>query len=75
MELVKRLNWQLLINRTLTLNWGVNLFGAIDHIAHIGDATPVAAPVVLRQKFAGEWPTDHYPVIVDYRLGGAQERR
>jgi hypothetical protein len=29
----------------------------------------------LRQEFAGEWPTDHYPVIVDYRLGGPQQRR
>ncbi|WP_342068776.1 endonuclease [Yoonia algicola] len=57
---------------TYHLNWGLNLFSAIDHIAHIGDAIPVSAPVVLRQKFAGEWPTDHYPVIVDYQLGGAK---
>ncbi len=59
---------------TYHLNWGLNLFAAIDHIAHIGDATLTAEPVVLRQKFAGEWPTDHYPVIADYRLGGAQSR-
>lgn len=56
---------------TFHLNWGLNLFGAIDHIAHAGNAAAVSAPVVLRQKFAGEWPTDHYPVVVDYRLGGA----
>jgi endonuclease/exonuclease/phosphatase family metal-dependent hydrolase len=57
---------------TYHFNWGINLFAAIDHIAHVGDATTVAEPVVLRQKFDGEWPTDHYPVIVDYQLGEAQ---
>ncbi|MEO1637866.1 MAG: endonuclease/exonuclease/phosphatase family protein [Pseudomonadota bacterium] len=54
---------------TFHFNRGINLFGAIDHIAVNGDATRVGEPVVLRQKFQGEWPTDHYPVIVDYRLG------
>lgn len=53
---------------TYHFNRGLNLFGAIDHIAHIGTAEPVGAPFVLRQKFAGEWPTDHYPVAGDYRV-------
>ncbi len=53
---------------TFHFNRGINLFGAIDHIATSGDATRIGDPVVLRQKFAGEWPTDHYPVIADYRL-------
>lgn len=57
---------------TYHFNRGFNLFGAIDHIASAGDATRIAEPVVLRQKFSGEWPTDHYPVIVDYRLGDAR---
>lgn len=54
---------------TYHLNRGINLFGAIDHIGYAGDTAPLSAPVVLRQRFAGEWPTDHYPVIVDFQLG------
>lgn len=53
---------------TFHLNRGINLFGAIDHIASIGDAALIGDPIVLRQKFDGEWPTDHYPVIADYML-------
>lgn len=53
---------------TYHFNRGINLFGAIDHIGTIGDATRVGAPIVLREKFDGEWPTDHYPVIADYVL-------
>lgn len=53
---------------TYHLNRGLNLFGAIDHIAVTDDARIVGAPVVLRQRFDGEWPTDHYPVIADFSL-------
>lgn len=55
---------------TYHFNRGINLFGAIDHIASTPDAALVAPPVVLREKFSGEWPADHYPVIADYRLEG-----
>jgi endonuclease/exonuclease/phosphatase family metal-dependent hydrolase len=51
---------------TVHFNRGLNLFGAIDHIGYAGTTRPLGAPVVLRQKFDGEWPTDHYPVIVDF---------
>ncbi len=51
---------------TFHLNRGINLFGAIDHIATVGNAELVGDPIVLREKFDGEWPTDHYPVIADY---------
>ncbi len=54
---------------TYHLNRGINLFGAIDHIGLVGAARPTAEPVVIRQKFDGEWPTDHYPVILDVTLG------
>jgi endonuclease/exonuclease/phosphatase family metal-dependent hydrolase len=54
---------------TFHFNRGINLFGAIDHIATIGNADLAAGPFVLRQKYGGEWPTDHYPVIADYRIG------
>ncbi len=56
---------------TFHFNRGINLFAAIDHIAVSGNATLAGEPVVLRERFAGEWPTDHYPVIADYRLGRA----
>ena len=51
---------------TFHFNRGLNLFGAIDHIGYAGPAQPLGAPVVLRQKFDGEWPTDHYPVVADF---------
>lgn len=53
---------------TYHLNRGLNLFGAIDHIATTAGFVSLGAPVVLRDKFAGEWPADHYPVIADFRL-------
>ncbi|MDX8347161.1 endonuclease [Cognatiyoonia sp. IB215446] len=53
---------------TYHFNRGLNLFGAIDHVSVTGEATLAGDPIVLRRKFDGEWPTDHYPVIADYRL-------
>ena len=53
---------------TYHFNRGFNLFGAIDHIAHRGRAAPVGEPFVIRRRFDGEWPTDHYPVAGDYRI-------
>lgn len=53
---------------TYHMNRGINLFGAIDHIGVVGAAQRVGDPVVIRRKFDGEWPTDHYPVIVDFKL-------
>lgn len=47
---------------------GINLFGAIDHIAITEPLEFSGMPVVLRRKFGGEWPTDHYPVLVDVAL-------
>lgn len=58
---------------TYHLNRGLNLFGAIDHIGLAGDAQPSGAPVVVRQQFGGEWPTDHYPVLLDVALGRLDE--
>lgn len=51
---------------TYHFNRGLNLFGAIDHIGYIGATKPRGPAVVVRQKFGGEWPTDHYPVVVDF---------
>ncbi|EBA13230.1 endonuclease [Roseobacter sp. CCS2] len=65
----KGLNFAPVQGSTFHFNRGINLFGAIDHIASTGNAQLIGQPIVLRRKFAGEWPTDHYPVIADYRLG------
>jgi endonuclease/exonuclease/phosphatase family metal-dependent hydrolase len=56
---------------TFHFNRGINLFGAIDHIAAAGNTTLAAGPFVRRQKYGGEWPTDHYPVVADYQVGAA----
>lgn len=50
---------------TYHLNRGLNLFGAIDHIGLSAGLRAARDPFVLRDKFDGEWPTDHYPVIAD----------
>ena len=52
---------------TYHLDRGLNLFGAIDHIAYTR-AEPVGAPMVLREKLGEVWPTDHYPVVADFKL-------
>jgi len=53
---------------TYHFNKGLNLFGAIDHVAFSKELEIVSEPVVLQEKFAGEWPTDHYPVVVDFKV-------
>jgi len=53
---------------TYHFNRGINLFGAIDHIGVTREASLRGDPVVLRSRFLGEWPTDHYPVFADYSL-------
>ncbi|WP_394156047.1 endonuclease/exonuclease/phosphatase family protein [Loktanella salsilacus] len=50
---------------TYHLNRGLNLFGAIDHIALAGPLTAAASAQVQRRKFDGRWPSDHYAVIAD----------
>ncbi len=62
------LNFAPVEGSTYHFNRGINLFGAIDHIAVSTGAELIGAPVVLREKFKGEWPTDHYPVVADFAL-------
>lgn len=56
---------------TYHFDFGINLFGAIDHIGFTPDADLLGDPVVIREKFGAGWPTDHYPVVADFRLIGA----
>ena len=53
---------------TFHLDRGLHLFGAIDHLAHGPGAVPLGEPVVLRRRFEGAWPSDHYPVVGDFEL-------
>lgn len=53
---------------TFHFDRGLNLFGAIDHLASSAGAEPLGAPAVLRARFEGVWPSDHYPVAGDFRL-------
>lgn len=53
---------------TYHFNRGLNLFGAIDHIGWAGDVEMASEPTVIRQQFSGEWPTDHYPYLIDLTL-------
>ena len=46
---------------------GLNLFGAIDHVGLGPGLEAAGAPMVLRRRFGGAWPSDHYPVALDLR--------
>ncbi len=52
---------------TFHFDRGLNIFGAIDHIAY-AHAAQAGQPLVLRRQFDGTWPSDHYPVAVDLRF-------
>ena len=54
---------------TFHLNRGLNLVPAIDHIALAGPLAAAGPPVVLRRRFGGVWPSDHYPVVADILPG------
>lgn len=53
---------------TYHLNRGVHVLGAIDHLSRTPNVTLDAGPVVLQERFDGEWPSDHHPVYADYLL-------
>ncbi len=53
---------------TFHFDRGLNLFGAIDHLAFGPGVAPIGAPIVLRRRFEGDWPSDHYPVVGDFGL-------
>lgn len=55
---------------TYHMNRGLNLFGAIDHIGRSAEWSALGDVVVIRQKFDGTWPSDHYPVVQDLMLTG-----
>ena len=52
---------------TYHFNRGINLFGAIDHIAYTSGIELIGQPVVVRTKAGQVWATDHYPVVADFK--------
>ncbi|RYH04590.1 endonuclease [Salipiger sp. IMCC34102] len=53
---------------TYHLNRGIDLFGAIDHVATAGPVHVVGPPQVQRRTFDGRYPSDHYAVVTDLAL-------
>jgi endonuclease/exonuclease/phosphatase family metal-dependent hydrolase len=50
---------------TYHFDHGLRVLHAIDHVAYSSAFILTNQPVVLQQKFLDEWPTDHYPVVID----------
>jgi endonuclease/exonuclease/phosphatase family metal-dependent hydrolase len=48
---------------TFHLRRGINIIPAIDHVL-VSDGFEIGPTEVLRKRFAGTWPSDHYPVLV-----------
>lgn len=53
---------------TWHVNRGWNLFGAIDHLGFSSGISDARDPVVIRKRYYGTWPSDHYPVVGDFHL-------
>ncbi|WP_417210903.1 endonuclease/exonuclease/phosphatase family protein [Antarctobacter sp.] len=47
---------------------GLHLFGPIDRFAHTEGLTLSARPWAIHGKRAGDWASDHYPVVADLSL-------
>jgi len=52
---------------TYHFNKGLHLFDAIDHVGYSEALDPLGDAVVIQKKFREEWPTDHHPVVVDFK--------
>lgn len=53
---------------TFHLNRGLNLIPAIDHVFFSKHFKQHGKTTLLRKKYNGVWPTDHYPVTVELEL-------
>lgn len=54
---------------TFHFNKGLHLFGAIDHVLHGARAVPLGRTGTGNRQVNGVWPSDHYPLWTDFRLG------
>ncbi|WP_417524970.1 endonuclease [Marinovum sp.] len=55
---------------TYHLNRGLNLLGAIDHIALGEGIRALGVPMVLRERVGRVLPSEHYPVVADVAFDG-----
>ena len=46
---------------------GINILPAIDHVALSPGLETLGGPYVLRRAYGGRWPSDHYPIALDFR--------
>jgi len=49
-------------------NKGLHILGPIDRLGHSAQIDLAAGPWTLRGRRAGDWPSDHYPVVADVLL-------
>ncbi len=53
---------------TFHFNRGLSLLPAIDHVLYSDTLEQSGATKRLRNRYDGVWPSDHYPVVVDFRF-------
>lgn len=56
------------VGASFHFNCGLHLYGAIDRIAYCPRSELVGGPWLVDQKFDDHWPSDHYPIVADFRL-------
>ncbi len=56
------------VGSTFHFNAGLGLYGAIDRIGTTPEIEQLGGPWIVRQQYGGGWPSDHYPVVADFRL-------
>ena len=59
------LSWAETRGSTFHFNIGLNLYSAIDHIFFSRDFAQTQS-LIIRKKYEGVYPSDHYPVFVDF---------
>jgi len=53
---------------TFHLNRGLELLPAIDHVLYSNGLSLVGRTKRLRKRYAGVWPSDHFPVVADFTM-------
>ena len=67
MRTLKQIPLQLVkpVGSTFHLNRGLHIIPAIDHVFHSEQLAQVSRITLLRKKYDGVWPADHYPLVLD----------
>ena len=56
------------VGSSFHFNAGLHLFGALDQVGRAPELRLVGGPWAIRGRRAGDWPSDHYPVVADLAL-------